>query len=49
MDMENRPVVVKGEGGESGMDSEFGVGRCKLSHLECVGNEILLFSIGKYI
>ena len=38
-----------GEGGESGMDGEFGVGRCKLLHLEWIGNEVLLYSTGNYI
>ena len=33
MDMGNRLVVAKGEGGRSGMDREFGVGRGKLLHL----------------
>ena len=36
MDMENRLVVAKGEGGGSGMDWEFGVNRGKLLHLERV-------------
>ena len=34
--IENRHVVAKGEGGGSGMDREFGVGRCKLLHLEWI-------------
>ena len=29
-DIENRLAVAKGEGGESGMDREFGVSRYKL-------------------
>ena len=29
-DMESRLVVANGEAGGSGMDGEFGVGRCKL-------------------
>ena len=45
-DIENRPVVAKGEGGGSGMDGEFGVGRCKLLHLEWISNEILWHSTG---
>ena len=28
---------------------EFGVNRCKLLHLECIGNEVLLYSTGNYI
>ena len=46
MDMENRLLVVKGEGRASGMDGEFGVGRCKLLHLEWISNEVLLYSPG---
>jgi len=41
-------VVAKGEGGGSGMDGEFGVSRCKLFHLECISNEVLLYSPGNY-
>ena len=39
---ENRLVVAKGEGGENGMDWEFGVSGCKLFQLEEMGNAILL-------
>ena len=35
--------------GESGMDWEFGVSKCKLLHLEWISNEILLYSTGNYI
>ena len=42
MDMENRLVFVRREAGEKGMDGEFGVGRCKLLHLEGISNEVLL-------
>ena len=38
-----------GGGGESGMDWEFGVSRCKLLHLECISNEILLYDTGNDI
>ena len=31
------------------MDREFGVGRCKLLHLVCKINEVLLYRTGKYI
>ena len=37
-----------GKGGGSGMDWEFGVGRCKLLHLECKTDEVLLYSTGNY-
>ena len=49
MDMENRFVVAKGEGGESEMDWKFGVSRCKLLHLEWISDEILLYSTEIYI
>ena len=39
----------QGRGGESGMDWKFGGNRCKLLHLECISNEILLYSTGNYI
>ena len=45
-DMENRLVVAKAEGEGSGVDWEFGVGRCKLLHLEWISNELLLYSTG---
>ena len=48
MDIENRPVVAKGVK-SSGMDEEFGVGRCKLLHLEWISNEILLYGTTNYI
>ena len=41
--LENRLVVVKGLGGGSGIDWEFGVGRCKPLHLEYI-NKILLYT-----
>ena len=31
------------------MDWEFGVGKCKLFHLEWIRNEVLLYSTGNYI
>ena len=48
--MENRPVVAKGgAGGEDELGVRFGVGRCKLFHLEWISNEVLLYSTGNYI
>ena len=47
--MENRLVVAKGMEGGSGMDWELGVGRCKLFHLEWMGNEVLLCSTGNCV
>ena len=49
MDIENRLVVAKGEVGGSGMHGEFGVGRCKLFHLEWISHEVLLYSTGNSI
>ena len=49
MDMENRLMVVKGEGKGVGMDWESGVNRCKLLPLEWIRNEILLYGTGNYI
>ena len=40
--IENRFVISKGEEGGRAMDWEFGVGRCKLLHLECVNNKVLI-------
>ena len=31
------------------MDWEFGVGRCKLLHLEWINSKVLLYSTGNYI
>ena len=42
-------MVAKGEGRESRMDWELGVGKCKLLHLEWISNEVLLYSMGNYI
>ena len=39
----------QGGGGGSGMDWEFGVSRWKLSPLEWISNEMLLYSTGNYI
>ena len=39
----------QGGGGGRGMDWESGVNRCKLSHLEWISNEMLLYSTGNYI
>ena len=37
------------QGGGSGVHWEFEVNRCKLLHLECISNEVLLYGIGNYI
>ena len=39
----------RGGGGGSGIDWEFGVSRCKLSHSESISNEVLLYRTGNYI
>ena len=39
----------QGGGGESAIDWESGVGRCKLLRLGWINNEILLYSTGTYI
>ena len=38
--------ACQGEGGESEMDGEFGVRRCKLLHLEWISKGVLLYSAG---
>ena len=47
-DIENSPVVAKGEEGGGGMDWEFGISRCKLVYLEWINN-VLLYRTGNYI
>ena len=37
------------EQGRRGIDLEFGVGRCKLLHLECINNKVLLYTPKNYI
>ena len=39
----------QGGGGNSGMDRQFGVNKCKLLHLDWISNEILLCSTGNHI
>ena len=39
----------QGGGGESEMDWEFEISRCKLLYLEWISNEVLLYSTGIYI
>ena len=41
--------MVAKVGGGTGRDWEAGVHGCKLVHLECRSNEILLYSTGNYI
>ena len=38
-----------GEGGESGVDWEFGINKCKLLHFEWMGNGVLLYSTENYV
>ena len=42
-------MSAKEEEGGRGMDGEFGVGRCKLLHLEWISSEVLLCSTGNSI
>ena len=37
------------QGGGSGMDWEFAVSKCKLLHLDWIGNEVLLYGTGNCI
>ena len=45
-DIREQTCGCQGEG--SAMDWEFGVGRCKLLHLEWTDNNVLLYSTGNY-
>ena len=47
--MENILVVAWGEEVGSGMDGKFGIGRCKVLHLEWISKGILLYSTGNYV
>ena len=49
MDLENRLVVTKGEGGGSGMHWKLVVYRFTLLHLEWIINEIVLYITVNYI
>ena len=44
--MEIRFVFARGEWGEKWVDGQFGVGRCKPSHLEWINSGALLYSTG---
>ena len=35
--------------GGHGMDSEFGISRCKLLHIEWISNEVLLYGTGDWV
>ena len=47
--IENRLVVVKGEGGGGRMDRQFGISNCKLFYIEWINNKVLLYSTGNCI
>ena len=49
MDIENRPVVAKGEGGGRGEDWEVGVSRCNLLYTGWTNNKVLLYNTENYI
>ena len=38
-----------GGGRRSGLDWEFGLGRCNVLHLVRISNEVLLYSTGNYV
>ena len=42
-------MVAKGAGGGEGMNWKFGVGRCKLLHLEWINNKVPMCSTGNCI
>ena len=44
---QNRLVSPKVGGGRE-VNWEFGVGRCRLLHLECINNKVLLYSAKNY-
>ena len=46
---ENWLLVTEEERGGSGVDWEFGIGRCKLLHLQWINNKVLRYSTGNYI
>ena len=48
IDIENRLVVAKAEGGREREGLGVGVGRCKLLHLECINSKVLLYSTELY-
>ena len=41
--------LPRGRGVGGGMDWEFGIRRCKLLHIECINNKVLLYNAGNYI
>ena len=48
--MKNRlSVAIGATRGRRGMGLEFGVGRCKLFHLQWVNNKALLYSTGNCV
>ena len=49
MDIENRPVVAKGEGAGGGVEWEAGISRRKLLYREWINNKVLLCSTANYI
>ena len=50
MGMESRLAdFLQGEGEESEVDGEFGVGICKLLHLEWISSGVLLYSTENYV
>ena len=48
-DLENRPVVAKGEGYGVELPWEFGISKCKVLYAERINNKVLLHGTGSYI
>ena len=42
-DIENRPVVAKGEEGGGGIEKEVWVSKCKLLYIEWINNRVLFY------
>ena len=45
---ENRLVVTKGRAGREGMESKFGISRCKTLYVERINSKDLLYSTGNH-
>ena len=46
IDIENRPVVAKGDGGGGGIGWEFGISRYKLLYIGWINNKVLCIAQG---
>ena len=43
----SRLAVARGRGSVGGIHWELGISRCKLLHVECVSNNVLLYNIAQ--